>query len=89
MTGAVQSHIGLEDVWRARVEQARRNYETAKSECQNARRTIKNGAKFQPDTDFAVRIALYRETMALHEYARSIRIFKDIVIKGTSPDGSV
>ena len=89
MTGAGQSHIGLEDVWRARVEQARRNYETAKSVCQSARRTVKDGARFQTEADFAVRIALYKETMALHEYARSIRIFKDIVIKGECPDESV
>src|SRR5215469_14360594 len=88
MTGASQSHIGLENVWRARVEQARRNYETAISECQSARQTGKNGARFQAEADFAVRIALYKETMALHEYARTIRILKDIVIKGTCPDES-
>lgn len=71
------------------MEKARREYETAKSECQTARLQRGHAANGQPDVDFAVRIAFCKETSALHEYARAIRIFKELVIKGTNPEETV
>jgi hypothetical protein len=73
----------LTDLWRDRVDAARRDYEAARLEASRAVEIITCNATSQ-DIE-ALNAAHRRESAALDEYMRVLRIFHQLVVKGDQP----
>jgi hypothetical protein len=82
-----QLRAEVEQVWRARLADSRRKYDLSVAQCRNALAEQKRFAMPAPDGSFAVRQALLRESTARDEYMRVLKVFTDLVIRGTIPDG--
>jgi hypothetical protein len=82
----VSSQTELELVWQGYVRSARQRYE---EECQAFDRvaTEFGGRLYQsPDGGAALRLARHRQSLALKEYMRTLRIYTDLVLKGVLPE---
>lgn len=76
-------HRRVEELWRRRLEKARRRYDLASS----GYRQLLAGAPGLPfDRDSAVTRAHQEESEALAEYARVLRIFTRLAIDGELPE---
>ncbi len=83
-----ESRREMEDRWRARVEAARRNLDSAASV---SRKVLAEQQKWPlpaPDGSRAVRNALREESAARQEYMRLLRVFTDFVVQGKVPETS-
>jgi hypothetical protein len=75
----------LEDLWREKVKASLARYWNARAECQNAVQEQKDQLTPSPDGAFAVSLALKKESEALAQYKRVMRIFTDLVVHGKIP----
>jgi hypothetical protein len=84
------SRSTLEDAWRERVNRARTQYERTAAICAEllAERMLAFPAQPTPDPDgtLTLRHALRRETEALNEYMRVLRIYTDLHVHGVVPE---
>ncbi len=71
-------------LWRARVQAAQEAYKSAR----NHQQALKDELPFLPVSDGgqALRNAVVAEMRALDEYAKVLRVFTDIAIRGKRPD---
>ena len=74
----------LKELWRERVDAARREYERAQLEATRATESITCSATSQEI--HALSEAHRRETAALGEYMRVLEIFHQLMIKGGKPE---
>jgi hypothetical protein len=73
----------LDDVWRERVQSARRRYKD--SQVLSQRALWERDSLPSPDGSFGFQHALQAETAALKEYARVLNIFNALVLHGKVP----
>jgi len=74
----------LTDLWRARLDAARRDYENARLEASRAMENISCDSSSQ-DID-ALSAAQRKESAALDEYMRVLRIFHQLIMRGDKPE---
>ena len=86
MMGSNPTRRALEDLWRARLDNALLRLRFAQNYMREVQRDV--GAKDIPAADgrFAFQKALRAENLALAEYRRVLRIFRDLVVSGKTPD---
>jgi hypothetical protein len=82
----VSSRIELEEFWRTRLKAARQRYVNSSKELQRLASEAGGGLTEHPDGAYALHCAGQRERRDLHEYARILRIFTDLVVDGKEPD---
>ena len=73
----------LEDIWRSKLEEAQLHYEAAREEYRKLLRETPDGS---PNPDSPQARACQRESEALAEYTRVLRIFTDLTIHGKRPE---
>lgn len=81
------SHRELENIWRERLRKARLNYEEA-AKAFKATWGEHFEERLTADPTFAIQQARRLESDALAEYMRVLKIFSDLVLRGTIPDES-
>ncbi len=72
----------IEDLWRARLRDAKLRLDFARQYVKEVEDEYKPGDLPASDAHFAMRAALRAETFALTEYRRILRIFADLVLEG-------
>ncbi len=72
----------LERHWKQRWHKTKLDLEAARAHLQ----TMKDNMSYGVDTGNAYKSALERETAALIEYSRVLRIYTDLVVHGKVPD---
>jgi hypothetical protein len=76
----------LEDTWRARLDESRRQYQEATASYRGLLDEKSDGQPPGMDSPFAH--AWQAESKALLEYCRILRLFKDLTVHGKLPEGS-
>jgi hypothetical protein len=83
---SMSSRTELELMWQGYVRSAQQRYE---EECQAFDRVATDFRErfYQsPDGGEALRLARHRQSLALKEYMRTLRIYTDLVLKGVVPE---
>ena len=83
---SMSSRTELELVWQGYVRSARQRYE---EECQAFDRVATEFREClyqSPDGGESFRLARHRQSLALKEYMRTLRIYTDLVLKGVVPE---
>jgi hypothetical protein len=75
-------NVNLEDVWRLRLEEAAERYHAAQANCAKVLDEFKMELTVSPE---AVMEAKIKESAALQEHIRLLRIFTDLTIHGKIP----
>ena len=75
----------LEERWRRKLRLARDRYEAAAARFQVA--VDENTVAPTSEGSLTVRQARAAESVALKEYMKTLRIFGDLVVRGTMPQG--
>ncbi len=87
MDGPASDRQALEKPWRARVEAAWEQLQSARAHLKRVEEERRSGLFPFADGDFAYREALRAETHALIAYSRVLRILTDLVAHGKIPNG--
>jgi len=66
MEGPIPNRHALEELWRERVEQARRSYELARNSLREVRQQF--GSEPNADGTYIIHQSVHEETLALTEY---------------------
>jgi hypothetical protein len=74
--------VNLEDIWRLRLEQAAERYHAAQANCAMVLDEFKKGLTVSLEAVMEARI---KESAALQEHIRILRIFSDLKIHGKIP----
>ena len=81
------SRLELEKAWHSRVGRAfgqyRKTFECVK-ETIDEWRVVERGPN--PDGVLAIQLARREESLALHEYMRGLRLYRELVIRRLTPD---
>lgn len=78
--------VKLEDVWRLRLEQAAERYHLAQANCAKVMDGFTKGLTVSLEGSQAVMEARLKESAALQEHIRVLRIFTDLTIHGEIPN---
>jgi hypothetical protein len=81
----MSSYTELEQVWQIRASLARQRYEESSREFIRLVGDLKAGRSVPSDCGEVLRQARQRESVALDEYLRAVRICTDLVLKGAVP----
>jgi hypothetical protein len=81
-----RSRQEVEGRWRTYVADARRKYYVASADFAKAEDERQHGLTPHPDGSFSLRQARLRESAALREYVRVLKIFTDLLVSGKMPD---
>ena len=73
-------------VWQAHVTAARRRYEEESREFSRLTAEFQEGLYQTPDGGAVLHLARHRESLALNEYLRALKIYTDLVLKGVLPE---
>ena len=76
----------LEELWRARVADAKLRLDFACQFVREVERDFPLGGEPSPDGRFARERALRLENLARNEYGRVLRLYSDLVVAGKVPD---
>jgi hypothetical protein len=91
--GNMSSYTELEQVWQIRASRAREEYEERSREFMRLVAYLRAGRFVSSHCEEVLRQARQRESVALDEYLRALRIYTDIVLKrivtkGQTPSGA-
>ena len=81
----MSSELELERVWQTRVNAAWQIYDESTREFNRLLAQSNGATKFSCDSE-VMRQARRRESLALKEYMRALRIYTDLVIYGSVPE---
>ena len=84
MDNSQRARLLLQELWRQRLEFARRQFETAKDHVEAAKEFQSQAPP--ADGGHAFRLALQAERRALEKYRRALRIYTDLVVDGKIPE---
>jgi hypothetical protein len=76
----------LEAAWQCRVERARAHYKEESKQLSITIAAHEPLSELNPDGGFAIRRAIHKESEALREYSRVLKIFTDLVVRQVVPD---
>jgi len=82
-----RSRDALEDYWRVRVRDAHELYKRESANARNVFELFPPNQAMDPGGVVARHQALQRESEALREYMRRLRVFTDLVLRGVVPNG--
>ncbi|HEY2019060.1 MAG TPA: hypothetical protein VGH38_36390 [Bryobacteraceae bacterium] len=83
---AHRSRITEEELWRARLHEAKLRYDAAASASRDTMQSFRQRSFPTPDGGAALKNALSKERVARSEYMRVLRILTDLCVNGKSPD---
>ena len=84
----MSSRTELELVWQGYVRSARQRYDEQCEEFDRVTTEFQARLYQSPDGGEAMRLARHRQSLALNEYMRTLRIYTDLVLKGVLPEES-
>ena|SRR5271165_1334080 len=79
------SRIEMEDLWRTRLAEAKRNYHQATTQFRLAADEHRKGEIPSPDGSLRLSQAISAEARARGEYVRILRLFTDLIMHGRAP----
>ena len=85
---STRSRKDIEDFWRARLQRAREQHQNAMDESRRAILDHALGASEPPDGSFALQQLHTRESAALREYMRVLKVFTDLIVNDKIPEAS-
>jgi len=83
--GDLPPRTQIENLWRTRVEAARQRYKEAAANHRKTQDEWQQSFTPRPDGQYAAKQAREHESATLHEYARVLKIFRDLVVRGKMP----